>query len=186
MHLYKLAIGMMVGLILSVVAGSVEAKELKIKGSFSGGFSPSDFDFTQDGQKASLNLTTSKSNLGRFTHQNQSEYLLPLPAPVTCPQDTVEFLLRGSNTVATNTSTGDQLLSIGNSGTLCVNPSTGTFTFQVTENYFGGTGRFTGASGSVQISGTGLFHVCDPAGRCFGSETGTFTGTLTLPNGKGD
>jgi hypothetical protein len=164
-----------------VVAGSVEAKEIKIKGSFAGSFSPSEFDFNQDGQKTSLNLVTGNGTLGPFTSQSQSEYQFPLPVPVTCPSDTVEFPLAGSNDVGTHTSTGDQLWSFSSSGTLCVNPSTGVFTFQGTYDYFGGTGRFTGATGSVQVTGTGLFHICDPAGRCFGNQTGTFTGTLILP-----
>jgi hypothetical protein len=181
MHLHKLAIGMTVGFILSVVAGSVEAKQIKIKGSFSGSFSPSEFDFNQDGQKAGLNLVTGTGTLGRFTSQTQTEYQLPLPAPVTCPSDTVEFPLMGSNSVTTDISTGDLLLSFSSSGTLCVNPSTGEFTFQGTSDYFGGTGRFTGARGSIQANGGGLYHVCDPANRCFGNQTGTFTGTLILP-----
>jgi hypothetical protein len=181
MHLYKLALGMAMGLILSVGAGSVEAKQIKIKENFSGSFSPSGFDFNQDGQKASLNLVTGSSTLGPFTAQSQSEYALPLPAPVTCPSDTVEFQLMGSNSVQTFTLTGDQLLSFSSSGTLCANFVTGTFTFQQTGNYFGGTGRLTGASGSTQAKGTGLFHVCDPAGLCFGNQTGTFTGTIILP-----
>jgi len=181
MHLHKLAIGMTVGFILSMVTGSVEAKEIKIKGSFSGSFSPSEFDFNQDGQKASLNLVTGSSTLGPFTGQGQSEYTLPLPAPVTCPSDTVEFQLMGSNSVQTFTLTGDQLLGFSSSGTLCANFATGTFTFQQTGNIFGGTGRLTGASGTAQSKGTGLIHVCDPAGRCFGNQTGTFTGTIILP-----
>jgi hypothetical protein len=124
---------------------------------------------------------TGTSTLGLFTVQNQSEYYLPLPAPVTCPSDTVEFQLIGSNSVQTFTLTGDQLLSISTSGTLCANFATGTFTFQQTGNYFSGTGLLTGATGSAQSKGTGLFHVCDPAGHCFGSQTGTFTGTIILP-----
>jgi hypothetical protein len=181
MQLHKLAIGMTVRFILSVAAGSVEAKQIKVKGSFSGSFSPSDFDFNQDGQKADSNFVTGTGALRRFTGQGQSEYQLPLPAPVTCPSDTVEVPLMGSNAVSTDTRTGDQLWSFSGSGTLCVNLSTGVFTFQGTYDYFGGTGRFTGASGSVQVKSTGLFHVCDPANRCFGNATGTFTGTIILP-----
>ena len=169
MQLPKLAMGMTVGFILSVVAGSVEAKQIKIKGSFSGSFSSLGFDFNQDGQKASLNLVTGSSTLGPFTAQGQSEYALPPPAPVSCPSDTVEFQLMGGNSVQTFTLTGDQLLSFSSSGTLCANFVAGTFTFQLTDNYFGGTGRLTGASGSTQANGTGLFHVCDPAGLCFGN-----------------
>jgi len=179
MQLQKLAMGVTLGFLLSVVAGTVEAKQLKMKGSFSGSFAPSEFDFNQDGQKAGLNLVT--GTLGRFTGQGQSEYQLPLPTPVTCPSDTVEFPLMGSDSVTTDTSSGDQLWSFSGSGTLCVNPLTGVFTFQGTYGYFGGTGRFAGATGSTQVKATGRYHVCDPANRCFGNQTGTFTGTLILP-----
>jgi hypothetical protein len=124
---------------------------------------------------------TGTGTMGPFTGQGQSEYQLPLSAPVTCPSDTVEFPLMGSNSVTTDTHTGDQLFSFSSSGTLCVNLSTGAFTFQGTYDYFGGTGRLTGATGSAQVKGTGLYHVCDPANRCFGSQTGTFTGPIILP-----
>ncbi len=182
MHLYKLAIGIILGVLLSVASGSVEAKELKIQGSFYGAFSPIDSDGNNDGLKASLNLVTGRGNLGRFSGHAQSEVLPPLPAPVTCPAGTVEFPYLGIAGITTFINKGDQLFSFkGHPGTLCANFATGTFTFQITETYYGGTGQFTGATGSVLTTGSGHYSFCDPAEQCFGSQTGTFTGTIILP-----
>jgi hypothetical protein len=63
-----------------------------------------------------------------------------------------------------------------------LNPTTGTFSFQSVETFFGGTGHYEGVTGSVQISGTELYFVFDPvSGGGFGSQTGTFSGTIIFP-----
>lgn len=182
MHLYKLAIGMTVGVLLSVAAGWAEARQIHIEGTFSAVFSPLDSDANNDGIKAGLVVVTGRSIGGRrFTGQTRSEFLSALPAPVTCPSGTVEFPLLVANSVSTDVLTGDQLFSYSTVGTSCVNPVTGAYTYQGTFIYFGGTGRMAGATGSSQANTSGFFHICDPTDGCFGSETGTYTGTLTLP-----
>jgi hypothetical protein len=183
MHFHRLVVCMVAaaGLTLAT-AWAGGPKEKEIHGSFAGAFSPSDFDFNGDGITASIGLYTGKGNGGgEFTSYAKSELGPPLGTNVTCPSDTLEFPYRESTSVATFSST-DQLFSgEQDDGTFCVNPLTGKFTFEVTEFYFGGTGKYEGASGSFHSSGTGNLLNCDAAGRCFGSSAGTYTGTLILP-----
>lgn len=186
MTLHRIAVGITLGLMLTVATGWADddrshGKQIRIKGSFAGSFSPSAFDFNSDGQKAGVDFTTSTSNLGSATNHCQSEYLPALPTPITCSPGTLEFPLIAINCVSTNTITLEQLFAFYSSGSLCVDPNTGAFTAKVQGDFVGGTGRYTGATGSVQNRTTGFFFVCDPAGGCFGNETGTFTGTLTFP-----
>jgi hypothetical protein len=182
MYMHKLAMSLTVGLMLTVAASGAEARQIHLRGTFSDTFSPLDSDVNNDGEKAALATGTSR-NIGgrRSTFQSRNEFLPALPAPVTCPNDTLELPLLISNTVSTDVLSGDQLFGYSTAGTSCLNPLTGAFTFQGTEIYWGGTGSLTGATGSAQVNSSGFLHICDPAGGCFGNETGTYTGTLTVP-----
>jgi len=185
MSMHKLAVRITLGLILTAATswadGNSHGKQIRVKGSFAGSFSPSAFDVNNDGQKASLDLTKSTSNLGSSTIQCQSEFLPALLTPITCPPGTVEFPLIASNCVGTDSITLAQLFSFYSSGSSCVDPNTGTFSAKAQGDFVTGTGRYAGASGPVQSQATGFFFACDPAGGCFGSENGTFSGTLILP-----
>lgn len=186
MNMHRIAVGITLGLILTVATSwagdNSQSKQRKIKGSFSGSFIPSGMDLNNDGQKASINLVTGTSNVGPFTSQSTSEYAPALPAPVTCPSDTVEYPLAGGFSVDTDPKTGDQLFGYFSAGTLCINPTTGVFSSTTQVIYFGGTGRNTGATGSSQASTTGLIFLYDPvSGGSFGSQTGTFTAMITFP-----
>jgi hypothetical protein len=153
MRMYKLALGITVGLMLTAATGWADHGPKTIHGSFACSISPSNFDPSNDGTPAGLDLCTGKGNLGPFTSQVLVDLLPPLAAPLTCPAGTVEFPYFGSITVATYSSE-DQVNSgeLG-AGTFCLDFSTGTFTFDVTEDVIGGIGKFTGATGSIESKG---------------------------------
>jgi hypothetical protein len=79
---------------------------------------------------------------------------------------------------------GDQYYARILTSTLCYYNSVGGFIGSATISIVGGTGKFAGASGNIENSTVGFFQVFDananpPQG--FGSFSGEFTGTLTLP-----
>lgn len=183
MTIHRLAVGVTV-VILTVATGWADddshGKQIPVKGSFAGSFSPLAYDSNSDGQKASLDLTTATGNLGPSTTQCVSEYLPPLATPVTCPSGTVEYPLIVSMCLGHNSITLDQLVTLYSSGSSCVDPNTGTFAAKLQGNFLTGTGRYAGATGPVQSQATGFFFACDPARACFGSENGTFSGTMNV------
>src|SRR5262245_991503 len=179
MRSYKLVVSVAAGLMLVTTTSWARSKQ--IKGTVACSYSPSNVDFNGDGITGSLNNCVGKFNGGNFTSQSQIELLAPLASPATCPADTVEYPYAEITTVSTISSTDQTFAGEEGSGSLCLNPLTGAFTFDLTEFYFGGTGKFNKATGSVHQTGTGQNFVCDANGRCFGNSVGTFTGTLTLP-----
>lgn len=116
-----------------------------------------------------------KSNLGVFTNTFTSEVLPPLSVPVSCPSNKLEFPYLYDDVVSTHQPSGDQLFSSFTSAVLCLDPTTGAFTFEGTAVYTGGTGQFAGASGSYTASSKGTL-LSDGSG----SQRGKFEGTLNL------
>ena len=184
MQIYRLAAGMtVVGLMLTVTTGWAgdSPREKKIQTSFACSAVPSTFDYNGDGITATLNECKGKGSGGPFTTQGLGEHRAPLAAPVTCPPGTTEYPYEATFAVVTNSNTFDQLIT-GNeeSGVFCLNPN-GTFTFDVTDYIFRGTGKLTGAQGLIESKGTGSIVTCDQAGRCISNYAGTSEGTLILP-----
>ncbi len=100
------------------------------------------------------------------------------------PKGTTEFPYEANWGVVTSSNTFDQLLTgveYPEAGTFCLNPDGYTFTFDSTAFIFRGTGKSTGAQGTIESKGTGSFLTCDPGGRCMGNYSGTSEGTLILP-----
>jgi hypothetical protein len=124
----------------------------------------------------------------RFLLQTEVEWLAPVPATGNCPAGTtLEFSLVQGHTVRTEVKTGDQLFWELSDATLCLKIPEFTFSFTGAATFEGGTGRFSGATGTLQIQATGSYLV---TGRkegifgAFGQFTGTSTETLILPTGK--
>jgi len=172
----KKAIGILFGLLLTLY-GSVtaEAGQRPVLGSFSGGFVAGE-DTNYDGIPSAEHTQLVVSTVGIFINEVVSEVLPALPVPVTCPANTLEFHFLYNQAAGTHFFTGDQLFGSYTSGTLCLNPATGRFSFKGTGVYTGGTGKFTGASGSFSASSNGRLL---PDGS--GNQTGIVTGTLILP-----
>ena len=177
-----------------------EARQLPLKGSYSGTFVNTQIDTNSDGGKAALYMVSQKSTLGAFTFQGVDE--VTFAGPATCPNGHagLEFTLLRSvnpaaptNYVQRSESTGDLLFSEATSETICFDPSTdpstgitglqfGSLTVKIT----GGTGRFAGATGTIAYEGTAKEFFNDAAGNYFGELSGTFTGTIITPSGKDD
>ena len=88
--------------------------------------------------------------------------------------------------VSTEERSGDQLFYAvaSNEGTFCFNLSDFTFSFTAQGTITGGTGQFTGASGSFELQTTGKYLVTgekEGVFAGFGQFNGTSTETLVIP-----
>lgn len=183
----------------AVVVGTAEAKTMKLHCTFSGTFAngvETNIDTNDDGASATLAQgVTNCSPGGTFLFQNESEWI-PQPTVTTCPVGTTNEFHIDETTgqyrdVLIAEKTGDQIFSRIASGTLCINFSI--FPFQFTDSghseVIGGTGKFTGATGTYdfQASGSYLqFGFKNGVFGGFGQFTGTEDGTLNLPNAGDD
>ena len=184
MHMYRLALGITGGLMLTVATGwaADNPKEKKINSTFACSAVPSTFDSNGDGIPGSLFQCIGKGSGGPFTSQGVNDLRAPLAAPGTCPQGSTEYPYEVTFDVVTNSNTFDQLITgDGEPGVFCLNPDGFTFTFDVTVFIFRGTGKLDGAQGTIHSKGTGSIVTCDPAGRCLSQYSGTSEGTLILP-----
>jgi len=131
---------------------------------------------------------------GPFTGQNVSE-AAPVSgtgclfAPTTIQSCTLGTVTNACEYQYVNGGSGANVFTATNSvlpytitgGTLCLDTSSfplhfaGTNTISVS----GGTGNFTGVTGSGTVTFTGQTTSADPAGHGFSWDTGTFTETLT-------
>ncbi len=203
MKKHHFIIGIVLVLLLAGASGGVQAKnphdtKAKTKNvscTFAATFvSPgveTHIDTNGDGRSAGVHQGLVNCNIGRFLFQEEFEFQ-PLPSPpVTCPPGTARSsILVQAHGVLTEEKTGDQLFFEDAAGevTFCLNPDL-TFSFTEQGTFAGGTGQFTGASGSFDGQGTGQYLVFgskggDPGG--FGQFTETVTGTLSLPQGAAD
>jgi hypothetical protein len=184
----SLTIGLMLSCVIALGSSKAEAGKLTLKGSASGTYVNTQTDTDGNGEKASLISLGAKGTLGSSTIQGVNEYVQSGSA--TCPNGNagVEFtLLRSLNPAAPANfvqrfeSTGDLLFSEQTSGTLCFDPATSISFFSGTTTITGGTGRFEGATGTGEVSGTAKDLFEDAAGNFFGEQSGTYTVTLTTP-----
>jgi hypothetical protein len=192
-----LSLGMV--LLLAGVSHSAETKTKHLRCTFAATFVSgveNHLDTNGDLRSASVHQGLVTCNIGRFLFQEEFEFLDPLPAPVSCPADATEFDLLQAQVVLTSEKTADQLFFADAAGgvTFCLNPDL-TFSFTEHGTFAGGTGRFTGASGSLDGQGTGKYLVSGskkdigsntPIFGGFGQFTETVTGTLILPKGAED
>lgn len=180
MNMNKLAVGFAVVLVMAVATGSAEAKEINFEESFSGSVVGTQIDTNSDGRPAALAITEGISNLGPTTRQAVNEFAPS--ASVPCPSGKVgSTLVMGRLVVRLDKKKGDLFFVKSSSGTLCFDPTTGISTGSQVGDIIGGTGRFDGATGSVEINFTATRLVADPAGRQFNSVIGTLTGTIITP-----
>jgi hypothetical protein len=196
---YHLTIGIALVLLLAGAIGGIQAKnqnDTKTKnvsctgsGTFADGVD-THIDTNHDGVSAGLNQGLENCTIGRFIFHFEGEYVGPVTPPTTCQGTQEEFQLVQAHAVATEEKTSDQLFIEDAAGgvTLCLNPD-GTFSFTEHGTFTGGTGQFTGASGTLDGQGTGKYLIVGV------DENGVFTGgfgqfnfteswTLTLPKGE--
>jgi hypothetical protein len=173
-----------------LAVSAAEAKTFKFNGTTSGSALSTEIDTNADNIKASLNSGGGKSTLGAFTFQSLTEYAVSGPA--TCPNGqsgTVFSLVPGSGHTVFRFPTDDLLFSQYTNATLCFvdNPDPLPDMFFVTSGdaeIIGGTGKYTNATGSFQLTGgvaRRLFIAPSPSGnRTFNATTAEFSGTVVL------
>ena len=188
MNRKSVTIGLMVSCMFALGNGKAEARQLTLRGSFSGTYVNTQIDTNGDDQKGAFHSVGAKGTLGSSTIQGVNEFTFSGPA--TCPNGNTGFgftLLRSLNPAAPSNfvqrfeSTGDLLFSEQTAGTICFDPATSIQFFSVTSTITGGTGRFEGATGTGEGSGTAKTLFEDAAGNFFGEQSGTFTVTITTP-----
>jgi hypothetical protein len=182
-------VGVTTGLLLTVALDSADAKERSTKGTFSGTFLGTRIDLfptgKPDGNSADWSTAVVESNLGKASAQAVAE-AVPTGPTTACPGGV--FVIDAEHGVGFATTTvtfakGAQTYNQIRTRTVCVDTA-GRFTGSDTGVTLGGTGKYTGATGTFEQSFTGFFQAFDPnadPAQGFGSFTGQFTGTLILP-----
>ncbi|GEM_PF-4300765 len=170
-----------VALIISTAPAALAKKPKTVKGTSAGSFSTVNFSF--DGaEPGTLSNVTGKDNLnGPFSSQTYAEYGSAGPT-CTAPDGTTgnTYTLVGSWTIITYKS-GELLVAGSQNGSECVSNSTGFFGGTSTYTITGGTGKFTGASGTgtAKFSGVVLFAGTGPAYGLLGTVVTSSTTMLT-------
>ncbi|MGE0823112.1 MAG: hypothetical protein AB7G75_09015 [Candidatus Binatia bacterium] len=182
-------IGAAIGFLLVASIHRVEAKDIPLKGTSAGTFLSTRMDLfplgNPDGVAAGWSTAEVTGNLGKRTVQAVSE-AVPTGSTQACPGGVL--IIDAQNRIGFGTSTvtwpnGDQLYIQIVTSTQCFDIAGG-FTNTETVRVVGGTGKFAGASGTGEQTGTGFIQYFDanakpPQG--FGSFSGVFQGTLILP-----
>jgi hypothetical protein len=189
MNRKNLMIGLTLSCVIALGSSKPEAGQLPLKGSFSGTFVNTQTDTNGDGQKAFFTSVGVKGTLGASTTQGVNEFVFS--GPLNCPNGNPGFgltLLRPllpaapAQFVQRFESTGDLVFSEQTSGTVCFDPITQIQFFRGTFSTIGGTGRFAGATGTREISGTAKTLFEDALGNLtFGEISGTYTDTIITP-----
>jgi len=182
MRVNRLVLGLAMGLVMAVTIGSAGAEERAFTQKFSGSFLTTQIDTNGDGVKARFGLAAGKSSdLGTILFQIVTE-LSPLSSATTCPTGNLESEFVGGHGIIRENKKGSLLfIEAGPGGQYCLDPTTDTFTFSGSGSITGGTGEFEGATGSIEVEGSGTIMVSDPADNEFGSQVGQVTGTLNVP-----
>ena len=188
MNKWSWTIGLACSFVIALASGRAEARDIPIKGDFAGTGLTARIDLNNDGRLADGGTWVEKSNLGQSSAQFVIEGV-PVPPTGACPAGQLETALVAGSVVNTFLHTRDQLFIELTSRIFCVDLVTFTFSAHTIATITGGTGKFAGATGSVDYRFTGVVFLADfdPASnQLFGSFTGTVEGTLILPNGGHD
>jgi hypothetical protein len=196
-HMKKL-IGLCIGLMMVIIGSiamaqdSAGGKTKVIKNKESGTFVAANFDFDHADLSTPANYVNGEgiSNAGKFTDKAVDE-LAPDGHTCTVPGGAAgagaEFTLVGDVGVTRFTATGDLLFFKSTSGTSCADFSTfptPPFPFIATETGVdtGGTGKYSGATGTFTVKIKGAFLSLDKTGaRGFGWFQSTSVNTVTVP-----
>jgi len=169
----SLVLGLFIVLFVSVGVAKAQSYRTDSSGSYVSQGTP--IDTNGDGQTADLYITSGNGSVfGQITSQTVAEW--SFGSPTTCPAGTVVegTLVSGAN--VSRTMDGDLLYDVVTSGTLCFDGTVSTIT--AVGDIVGGTGKLSGATGTLFISAIATPLSADPAGHQFGSVTATATGEI--------
>jgi hypothetical protein len=187
MNMRSWAIGLACSLMITLTSGRAEAGQIQSKGSFSGTIVSTESDTNGDGQKAILYILGLKGTLGQATQQAMVEFEFgDLANPVICPNGNpgVQFTPvpgGAAHIVRRYDSTGDLLFFHITSASGCFDLVTQLQFASGTGEIIGGTGRFEGATGTTDFSGTATTLFLDEAGNFFVQVSGTIKDTIITP-----
>ena len=163
------------GALLLLVATLLIAPRAEAKSSFSGSAVANEIDVDDDGMTGDTLTFRSRGRFGNALSQAHNE-LAPWDMMTFCGATSV-LLFYTVSTQVTTYANGDQLYQSLNNGTLCLDFEDSSFTFEITLDVTGGTGKFQGATGSSTLTGSGQLlrgrgahvmdqhHGVDPARR---------------------
>ena len=182
-------IGLAFSFVIALANGRAEAKDIPWKGSFSGSFVTTQTDTNGDGQKAFLSLLGFKGTLGSSTDQSVTESVISQPATTTCESGNAGLNLELApppsggawSYVNRFDKTGDLIFGEYTSVAACLDSVTLIQFYRGTFSITGGTGRFEGATGTGEFSGTARVLFDDGEGNFFGKQNGTYTATIVTP-----
>lgn len=184
-------LGILGGIALLLLAGSVYAggfpsgpKPVKVFGTFGCTFINTAITFDGGLNFATESTCSGHDNFGIYNNQNIEAYYLPTPpTDCTAPDGSagVVYVLEFSTSASTFNFSNDQVWSYSFTGSTCQSLTTGAFSGSTTYTADGGTGFFTGATGTDTANVTGSYLYAAGAGQTgyFGRNTGTETGTIT-------
>ena len=182
MNKYSWTIGLACSFVIALASGRAEARDIRIKGDMAGTFLTARIDLNNDGGLADWATWVEKSNLGQSSVQGVIEGVL-VPPSGACPAGQLETALVGGSIINTFLHTRDLLFIQPTSRVLCFDPATGVSSAHTVATITGGTGKFAGATGSVDYRFTASASLgdSDPASnQGFGYFTGTVEGTINI------
>lgn len=149
------------GALLLLVATLLIAPRAEAQSRFSGSAVANEIDVDDDGMAGDTVTFQSRGPFGDARGQAHNE-LAPWDMMTFCGPTSV-LLVYTVSTQVTTYANGDQLYQSLNNGSLCLNiDGSGSFTFEITLDVTGGTGKFQGATGSSTLTGSGQLLQGDP------------------------
>jgi hypothetical protein len=181
--------GLTIGIVTGLLVGSFSVANAehtrRNNGTFGGTFLSTRMDLNDDGALATWSTAEINGTLGKRSSQSIIE-AVPTGVTPECPGgvsiiDALNGI--GFSTLTATFSNGDQVYSRILTRTQC-SLGGGRFKADDVQEILGGTGKFEGASGTVELHSISVCQAFDPNAtppQCFGSFTGEFEGTITLP-----
>ncbi len=163
-------------------SSNAQSSSQEIEATFSGSFITAtvNSDTNDDGRPSAQRWYEGDSNLGELTIYMLDEFAQPIQ-PVTCPEDTLEFLLVRGSFVFTAPD-GDLLMGELFSGVSCFDPETRTSVVNYTGEFTIGTGSFEGISGELEITiDSDFLNLTSENGFASGGSTGSMSGIIEFP-----
>jgi hypothetical protein len=178
-------IAITIGSLISSFSTAKAEHTRRNNGTLGGTFLSTRMDLNDDGVLATWSTAEVSGTLGKRTVQGIVETVPTGPTP-ECPNSVVIIDAQnkvGFSTITATFPNGDQVYSRILTRTQC-GLGGGKLKADDVQEIIGGTGKFEGASGTVEVHSISQCQGFDANAvppQCFGSFTGEFTGTITLP-----
>lgn len=167
-----------------VYAGDFPKRPVRVYGNFGCTFINTAITFDGGVNFASESTCSGHDPFGIYNNQTIAAYYLPTPpTDCTAPDGSagVVYVLEFATGATTYNFSSDQVWDYSFTGSDCLSLTTGVSAGSTTFTTDGGTGFFTGATGTVTVPFTGSYLYAAGAGQTgyFGRTSGTVAGTIT-------